>query len=173
MASGDVVALIPIASAPATAYATQDTRAGGSTPAEAVPVFDFDDTTIEYMDFYGRLDGYAGGGLTLTADWSATDTTVTPHSVVWGAAIRRIADDAEDVDDAHAYDFNDAAADQEASASGEVSRFSIAFTSGADMDSLANGEAFILRIRRDPTNGSDDLTGDAELHIGTILLKET
>ena len=173
MASGDIVGIIGEIVQPATSYATFDVRATGDTPAGNVPVYDFDDTAIEYLDFYCRLEGYDGGGLTITLDWTATDTTVTPHSCVWGAAIGRIADDADDVDGALLAAFNDASADQEASASGERSRASIAFTHGADMDSLADGEPFILRIRRDPTNGSDDLTGDAELWHWSVCIKET
>lgn len=173
MASGDIVGIITMIVPPATSGASEDTRADASSPVAHLPVWDFDDTSIEYLDFYGRLEGYDGGGLTITADWSAADTTVTPHSCVWGAAIRAIPDDAEDMDAAHTYDYNDAAADQEASASGERSRFSIAFTSGADMDSLADTEPFVLRVRRDPTNGSDNLTGDAELWAWTLVIKET
>lgn len=153
-----ILAAIP----PATSYATPDSRAGGSTPAENWPVWDFDDTSIEYMDFRCRLEGYQGGGLTFTLPWSAT--SATSGAVVWGAAIRRIQDDAEDIDASHSYDFNDAAADTAASASGELSYPTITFTDGADMDSLADGEEFMLRIRRDPTNGSDNMVGDAELN---------
>ena len=171
MASGDIVGIIGEIVQPATSYATFDVRAGGSTPAEAVPVYDYDDTSAEYLDLYCRLEGYDGGGLTVTLDWSAT--SATSGAVVWGAAVRRIADDAEDVDSSHSYDFNDASADTAASASGERSRATITFTDGADMDSLADGEAFVLRIRRDPTNGSDNLTGDAELWHWTVCIKET
>jgi len=173
MASGDIVGIISMIVPPATLGASEDTRADGSTPVAHLPVYDFDDTAIEYLDFYGRLEGYDGGGLTITADWSATDTTVTPHSCVWGAAFRRIEDDAEDMDGAHTFDFNDATADQEASASGERSRFTITFTTGADMDSLTTTEDFVLRVRRDPTNGSDNLTGDAELWPFSLVIKET
>lgn len=174
MASGDIVGVSlgpPLQ--PAANFATFDIRAGGSTPAEGVPVYDFDDTTDEFLDFLCRLSGYGGGGLTITFDWSATDTTVDPDVVLWQAAIRRIADDAEDIDAAHTYDFNSAAEDTEASASGEISRVSIAFTSGADMDDLADGETFILRIKREVTTSGANLNGDAELWIGTLLIKET
>lgn len=153
-----ILAAIP----PATSYATPDSRAGGSTPAENWPVWDFDDTSIEYMDFRCRLEGYQGGGLTFTLPWSAT--SATSGAVVWGAAIRRIQDDAEDLDASHTYDFNNASADTCASASGELSYPTITFTDGADMDSLADGEEFMLRIRRDPTDGGDNMVGDAELN---------
>jgi hypothetical protein len=80
----------------------------------------------------------------------------------WGAAIRRLNDDAEDLDSAHTYDYNDTD-DTAASASGELSYPTIAFTDGADMDSLADGETFILRVRRNASHANDTMTGDAEL----------
>lgn len=171
MASGDVVGFIGDIVQPGANYATFDVRVGGSTPAEGVPVYDFDDTTAEYLDLYCALNGYGGGGLTVTLDWSAT--TATSGAVVWGAAIRRVADDAEDVDASHSYDYNNASADTAASASGERSRATITFSDGADMDSLANGEPFILRVRRNPADGGDDMTGDAELWAWTVTIKET
>ncbi len=168
MASGQIFGLFY--TPPATTYATLDTRAGGSTPAEAFPVLDFDDTTAEYADFYGFLQGYGSGGLTLKLPWSAT--SATSGDVVWGAAIRRIADDAEDIDTSQTYDFN-TVTDTTASASGECSIPSITFTDGADMDSLANGEPFILRIYRNAGSGSDTMSGDAELWWSQIVLMET
>lgn len=156
---------------PTTAYATQDILAGGATPVEAAPVLDFDAATDEYIDFYGVLpQHYAGGGLTLTLVWSAS--SATSGDVIWGAAFRRINDDAEDIDTtAHSYDFNASAAATAPSAQGEVSYDNITFTDGADMDSLAAGEMFFLRIRRDADNGSDTMAGDAELHY--VHVKET
>src|SRR3990167_11206015 len=112
---------------PATTYAQPDIRAGGSTPAENVMVWDFDASTIEYLDFLCRLEGYDGGGLTFTLPWSAT--SATSGAARWGAAIRRIQDDAEDIDAAHTYDYNDVD-DTAASVSGELSYPTIAFTDG-------------------------------------------
>ena len=157
---------------PATVYATQDSITGASTPAEAVPVLDFDGgSTDEHIDFYGVLpQHYAGGGLTLTFVWSASSATT--GDVRWGAAFRRIVDDAEDLDStAFTYDYNEGN-DTTASAVGEVSYFNITFTDGADMDSLAAGEAFILRVRREASDtGNDTMSGDAELH--WVHVKET
>jgi len=169
MASGNVVGLIYDVVPPATSYATPDTRAGGSSPAEAEAVWDFDDSAIEYLDFLCYLSpAYSGGGLTIVLPWKAT--SATSGAVVWGAAIRANPDDAEDIDAAHTYDYN-TVTDTCASASGETSYPTITFTSGADMDSLAAGETFILRIKRDATNGSDTMTGDAELMLP--IIKET
>ena len=169
MASGDIVGIIGDIVQPATLYATFDVRVDGSTPVAAMPVYDFDDTTVEYLDLYCRLEGYGSGGLTITVDWSAT--TATTGDVLWSAAIRRIADDAEDMDAAHTFDYNNATADTAASASGERSRVTVTFTDGADMDSVAVNEYFILRVRRVPTDGNDTLAGDASIH--AIIIKET
>lgn len=165
MASGDVVGIIHALMPPAANGATPDNRAGGSTPAENVPVWDFDAASDEHLDYYGVLEGYDGGGLTVKLKWAAS--SATGGSTVWDAAIRRIADDAEDIDGAHTYVFNSVTATAP-SAAGELGYDTITFTDGADMDSLADGEAFILRIRRDADNGSDNMTGDAELFSVTV-----
>lgn len=173
MASGDTLLILsPLhGTPPATIYATLDTIAGASTPAEAIPVLDFDDTTQEYMDFYCVMPTtYAGGGLTIIIGYSAAEAAT--DVVDWEIALRRIADDAEDLDtDAHTYSYNDVV-DTAPSAVGEVAYATITFTDGADMDSVAAGEYFILRITRDPTpNSGTDVTGDASLHF--IHVKET
>lgn len=163
MASGDTLTIFTARDGvpTATAGAAHAISAGGSTPAEGYPVLAFDSGTDESVDFVGVLPrAYGGGGLTLTLFWeSATQTT---NEAVWNAAFRRIADDAEDIDTAHTYDFNAVTATT-ASVAGEVDYAAITFTDGADMDSLAAGELFCLRITRDADNGSDTLTGDALL----------
>lgn len=169
MAATDPVVEILKVMAPAANYATEDVRAGGSTPAESTHVWDFDDTTTEYIDFLCVLRGYDGGGVTFTLPWSATSATT--GQVRWGIAIRRVADDAEDLDASHTYDFN-TVDDTAASASGELSYPTITFTDGADMDSWADGELAIVRVQRvgGEPSGSP-MTGDAELL--SIIGKET
>lgn len=154
----------------ATSGAAHAVFAGGSTPAGGIPVLDFDSAADEYADFIAVLPrNYASGGLTLTLYWIASATTGTCR---WGAAFRRVADDAEDLDTSHSYDFNTTGASP-ASAAGEVKYTTITFSDGADMDSLAVGELFALRIFRDGdgTSGTDDMTGDARLV--AIEIKET
>lgn len=161
MATGESVVQVLEAMPPGTTYAQLDVRAGASSPAESSRVWDFDASTVEYMDFLCRLaENYDGGGLTFTLPWSAS--SATSGNCIWGIAIRRIADDAEDMDASHTYDYN-AVTDAAASASGELSYPTIAFTDGADMDSWAAGELAMVRVRRDASNGSDTMTGDAEL----------
>lgn len=154
---------------PASSYATQDRIAGGASPNESIPVLDFDAAADEFTDFYGFLPAhYSGGGLTVTLVWSAS--SATSNNVVWGAAVRRVVDDAEDLDTSHTYDYNFVTAPA-ASAQGEVSYDNITFTSGADMDSLTAGEMFVLRVIRDADHASDTMAGDAELHF--VHVKET
>lgn len=168
MASGDIVGQVIDVRPPAATFATPDIRAGGSTPAENLPVWDFDAATDEYLDFLCVLNGYDGGGLTVTL--ASMASSATSGNVIAGVAIRRIADDAEDVDTAHTYDFNTATI-AAASASGEFTYDDITFSHGADMDSLADGEWFILRIFRDADNASDTMAGDWEL--AGLVIKET
>lgn len=159
MASGTPVQILDIYY-PATLFAQMIVRQGGSTPAERVRVHAFDAATNEYVDFLCRLQGYAGGGLTFTLAWSAT--SATSGVCRWAIAVRRIQDDAEDIDASHTYDFNEVDATA-ASASGEVAYDTIAFTNGADMDSWATGELAIVRVQRNAAHANDTMTGDAEL----------
>ena len=160
MASGDPVVQVIRELPPGSSAATLDARAGGSTPAEEVVVHDFDASSAEYLDFLCRLVGYDGGGLTFALVWSAS--SASSGDVVWQIAVRRVADDAEDIDASHTYDFN-SVTDTAPSASGEVSHASITFTDGADMDSWAEGEMAIVRVSREAGSGSDTMSGDAEL----------
>ena len=123
-------------------------------------VWAFDAATVEYMDFLCLLRGYNGGGLTFTIAWSAT--TATTGNVVWSIGIRALVDDADDIDTAHTYDYNDSAAVAAPSASGELSYDTITFTNGADMDSWTEGQLAIVRLRRFASTGTDTMTADAE-----------
>lgn len=160
MASGQVVGQILDVMFPAANFAALTQRVGGSTPAERVLVYAFDASTIEYIDFKVMLRGYGGGGLTITLPWSAA--SATSNGTRWGAAIRRMADDVEDIDTSQTYNFNEVD-DTAASASGELSYPAITFTDGADMDSWTNGEIAIIRVMRNASHANDTMTGDAEL----------
>jgi hypothetical protein len=161
MASGNPVVVIDEVVPTATLFAVLTSRAGGSTPAEQHLVWNFDAATIWYLDFKCHLEGYAGGGLTFLIDWLAA--TATSGVTRWGLALRANPDDAEDLDASHTYDYNDVD-DTAASASGERSRATITFTDGADMDSVANGEPFILRLRRNASHANDTMAGNAQLY---------
>lgn len=165
MASGDTLAiLLPQANEPPSAnYATFDTR-------NAILVLDFDATTSESAVFRGTLPAnYAGGGLTLFIFWMATSATT--GDVVWGGSIERAQDGGTDQDsDSFATEQLSAAVTTNGT-SGIKNKSTITFTSGANMDSLAAGEPFRLKIARKPADAGDTMTGDAEFT--EACLKET
>lgn len=141
---------------PSSNYATIDTR-------NQIPVLDFNDSTDESIEFSGIMPrSYSGNGVTLILGWMATDTTVTPHNCIWQAAFKSVTSDTDDLD-SKAFAAANSVTDAEASASGEVVYAEITFTDGADMDSVAAGEYFRLKVNRDADNGSDNLTDDSEL----------
>lgn len=133
------------------------------------PYLAFDDTTQETAYFEGYLpDTYGGNGLTVTLVWLSEDQTT--GDCVWQAAIERHQDDTTDLD-SDSFASDQSVTSTTASAAGEPQYATITFTDGTQMDSLAAGESFRLRIRRDPSNMADDLTNDAQLKI--IAIKET
>jgi len=100
MASGQSVVQVLDVQIPAANGAALMARAGGSTPAERFICYAFDAATIEYIDFKCLLlPHYGGGGLTVRLPWMAA--SATSGVCRWGAAVRRIEDDAEDIDIAH------------------------------------------------------------------------
>jgi hypothetical protein len=172
MASGNTLLVLtpPDCNPPATLYATLDWVVGTSTPAENIPVLDFDDTTVEYADFYCVMPSHysAATGVTLTFVWSAAANS---NNGVWAAAFRLVGDDVEDLDTtAHTYDYNTTADLTPPSAVGEVAYDTLTFTAGADMDSVVAGSYFVLRVRRPAPSGTK-ITGDCSLH--AIIITDT
>lgn len=156
MASGDSLCVFtPLHNQPpSSSFATLDTR-------NSHPVLDFDAAADESAIFGSILPRhYDGGGVTVMLVWLAS--TATADDVVWDVAFERHQDDTDDLDSDSFAAVNSATATC-ASASGEPQYTDVAFTDGADMDSVAAGESFRLKVTRDADNASDDMTGDAEL----------
>lgn len=164
MSSGDTLLIFtPWANEPPVAnFATIDKR-------NAHPVLDFDAATDEHAIFTSIMPrNYAGGGLTVYIHWAAT--TATTGNVVWNAAFERIGEGSQDID-SDGFASAQAATATAPGTSGNVDIQAITFTDGAQMDNIAAGESFRLRITRDADNGSDTMTGDAELV--AVEIKET
>jgi hypothetical protein len=135
---------------------------------EGVNVWAFDAATIWYLDFLCALRGYGGGGLTFTLPWTAA--TATTGVTRWGIAIRRLGAGVDDIDTSHTYDFNVLDATAPAT-SGFLLYSTITFTNGADMDSWANNELAIVRVRREANHANDTMASNAELW--TLMAVET
>lgn len=132
-------------------------------------VLDFDPATDETCYFSGVLPRhYAGGGITVDLDVAATSATTGTSR--WEVAFERVTGQDTDADSFATAKSVGIAAN---GTSGVPTRGSIAFTNGAELDSLAIGEAFRILVRRDAdgTTGTDDQTGDSEL-LG-VHLRET
>lgn len=157
MASGDLLAVfVPQSNEPPSANAaTPDLR-------NYHPVLDFDATTDEEAVFSGVMPpNYDGGGITVKVKSAAT--SATSGNMVWQAAFELI--DSQDMDSDSFAAFQGSGAIAISGTSGVITSASIAFTNGAQMDSVTAGSMYRLKIRRDADNTSatDSVTGDLEL----------
>jgi hypothetical protein len=124
------------------------------------PVLDFDASTNESA-IWGAImpQHYDGGGVTVKIHYAMS--SATSGDVDWDAAFERIGDQQQDVDSDSFAAVNSQDDTTVPGTSGLVDVVSITFEDGADMDSVAAGEAFRLKITRDAAN--DTAAGDAEL----------
>ena len=163
MASGDTLAIFtPLHNEPpASNHAALDLR-------NAHPVLDFDPTTNESAVFSTVMPRhYGAGGVTVYLHYAMS--TATADTVDWDVAFERIGDHAQDIDNDGFAAVNSVDDTTVPGTSGNVDIVSVAFTNGADMDSVAVGEGFRLKVTRDAA--SDDAAGDAELLF--VEIKET
>ena len=148
---------------PSASFATLDTR-------NLHPCLDFDGAADESAVFTGIMPrSYAGGGITVYIHFAAT--SATSGNVVWNAAFERIGDGSQDID-SDGFASAQAVTHATSGTSGNVEIAAITFTDGAQMDSVAVGELFRLKITRDADNASD--TVDAtDVELVAVELKET
>lgn len=142
---------------PSTNYATLDLRNGH-------PCLDFDATTQETAIFSRIMpQHYAGGNLVVYVKYKATSATT--GTIGWDATFERKDDNAGGGQDTDSDGFATAQTITAATVpgtSGIIAQSSVTCTAGATgTDSIAAGNTFRLRIRRDVAN--DTATGDAEL----------
>lgn len=163
MASGDTLAVFtPLHNeAPASNYATLDTR-------NAHPCLDFDAATNEDAVFSTVMPRhYGGGGVTVYLHYAMT--SATSGDIDWDVAFERIGDQQQDIDSDGFAAANSVDNTTVPGTSGLVDIVNVTFTDGADMDSIAVGESFRIKVTRDAA--SDTATGDAELV--KVEIKET
>jgi hypothetical protein len=96
-------------------------------------------------------------------------TSATSGDIDWDIAWERIGEAVLDIDADSFATVQSVDATTVPATSGNVDIVSIAFTNGAQMDSVAVGEAFRIKVTRDAPN--DTATGDAELL--RVEVKET
>jgi hypothetical protein len=164
MASGDTLLVFtPLHNEPPSANAaTIDLR-------NYHPVLDFDAATNESAVFSAVMpQSYAGTtGVTVYIHYSMSSAEA--NTIDWDVAFERIGDQQLDVDGDSFAAVNSVDNTTVPGTTGLVDVVSVAFTDGADMDSVAVGELFRIKLTRDAV--SDDAAGDAEMH--AIEIRET
>ena len=164
MASGDTLLTFhPYNNEPPAAnFATLDTR-------NQHVVLDFDPTTNESAVFSSVMPQHYVGTTGITVYLHYSMTSAEADTVDWDVAFERVGDQQLDVDGDSFAAVNSADDTEVPGTTGLVDVVSVAFTNGADMDSVAAGEKFRLMVTRDAA--SDDAAGDAELH--AVEVRET
>ncbi len=155
MASGDTLLIFTaLHNEPTTAdYATFDTR-------NQHPVLDFDATTNESAVFGAIMpQSYGGNGLTVRIHYAMS--TGTTGDIDWDVAFERVGDQQQDIDSDGFTTVQSTDNTVIPSTSGFVDIVDVTFTDGAQMDSIATGDGFRMKVTRDATN--DTAAGDAEL----------
>ena len=163
MATGDTLLIFtPLHNEPpASNPATLDTR-------NQHPVLDFDAATNEDAVFSAVMPrSYAGGGLTVYIHYAMS--SAESGDVDWDVAFERIGDQQLDIDADSFAAVQSVDNTTVPDTSGLVDIVSVAFTDGAQMDSVAVGEGFRMKVTRDAA--SDTAAGDAELRF--VEVKET
>jgi len=146
---------------PSSGAATPDVRSGH-------PVLDFDDSADEAARFTAILPWhYAGGGITVYAVVSFTGDTDDSHTGQLEIAFERIGDGQQDLD-SDGFGAAKALTVAVPSTCGHTEVASVAF-SGAELDGLAAGELFRVRVVCDTSES--DFSGDLELE--RLVLRET
>jgi hypothetical protein len=131
-------------------------------------VAQFDASTQEGLNFRAILPrNYGGGGITVYVHYAATSATTGTGG--WDVSFERIGDGQQDIDSDGFATAQTITAATVPGTSGQIDILNVAVSNGANMDSIAVGEAFRLRVRRDVAN--DTASGDLELF--AVELKET
>lgn len=161
MASGELIAIFaPLGYEPPLAnYAQIGVRNGH-------PTLDFDTTTQEVAIWSGVMPpSYAGGNLVVAVIWCAA--TATTGTIGWDVTFERIDAGTLDIDADSFATAQTVTATTVPAASGVTAATSVTCTAGSTgTDSIAAGDPFRLRIRRDVAN--DNAAGDAQALIVTV-----
>jgi hypothetical protein len=164
MASGDTLLIFTAQhNEPTTsAYATFDTR-------NQHPVLDFDAATNESAVFSHVMPQTYSGTTGITVLVHYAMSTGTTGDIDWDAQFELIGDQQQNIDTDGFASVQSTDNTTIPSTSGFVDIVSITFTDGAQMDSVAAGDGFRLKVTRDAV--SDTAAGDAELRF--VEVRET
>lgn len=164
MASGDTLLIFTpqACELPSANYATRDERNGH-------PLLDFDSGGAEIAYLSAIMPrNYAGGGVTVYYHTAFSSATTGNYKIQ--GSFERIGDGQQDIDSDGFATAQTSADTAVPATSGHVDILGLAFTDGAQMDSVAVGEWFRLKIEY-PQASADNAAGDREF--GFLEIKET
>jgi hypothetical protein len=125
------------------------------------PCLDADPTTNEDAVFSSVMPQHYAGTTGVTVYIHYAMSSAEANTIDWDAAFELVGDQDFDVDGDGFAAVNSTDNTTVPGTSGLVDIVSIAFTDGADMDSVTAGDGFRLKITRDAA--SDDAVGDSEI----------
>jgi len=140
------------------AYPTRDLRIDDGNNPHVVLDFPDDETVRAVSKTLVMPQHYGGGGVTLYFHVMFSTDTNTGHTAEIDAAFENGASQDADVDGFAAANTTTVAPN---GTCGVETEATIAFTDGADMDSVGAGDPFRVYFERDH-DGSDDASGDME-----------
>ena len=142
---------------PSTGFAQMDTVQGTNFP---IPVLAFDQTADEAAFAIFSPVGYGSGNLDVDIDWYAD--TASSGVVRWGVSLAAITPDADTQDiETKAFATEQTVDDTHLGTTNQ--RLHRATVSLSNLDSIAEGDWCVLRIRRIGSDAADTMTGDALL----------
>ncbi len=163
MASGDTLYILrPQNYEPATSNSvTPSTRNGHTTLLFS--------GTVNQSAVFGCIlpRHYSGNGITVYLHYAMA--TATSGDIDWDAAFERVGDQQQDIDSDGFASVQSVDNTTVPGTSGNVDIVSIAFTDGAQIDSIAVGEYFRMQVTRDAVSDADNTVAE----LIAIELKET
>ncbi len=136
---------------------------------ERHPCLDYSDTVAKVAYFRGHVPvEYTGTDITVTIRNSWSSDTTAANKVRWEAAFERIVSGTTDKDSAGNFAASRAVSVNVQATQGVNSEITLTFTQ-AQADSIAAGELYVIKIRRDVAHADDNSSGDAELD--TVFLQ--
>lgn len=131
-----------------------------------VQSYSFDAAGTESIQFVlPYVPAYGAGNLTVKLLWYGDSATT--GDVVWGASIAALTPETDSTDiETDAWATENTATDSHLGTTAQ--RLHTASITVSNLDSIATGDYLALRVRRIGGNGSDTMTGDAQL-VGVVV----
>jgi hypothetical protein len=162
MAAGSIVLIPEQAILPSSTAAAYKRIDGTNFPFS---VLAFDASSDRACYFKVQTPGYSTGNLTVKFHWNAA--SATSNDVVWESAFAAVTPDT-DTGDLSSKSFATAQSVTDTHLGTNAGHVMVATLTLSNIDSLADGDVCILRVKRLGSNGADTMSGDAYLERITL-----